>query len=339
MTAAGAAGPPALVDRDGRTVSYLRVSLTDRCNYRCTYCMPEAGAALVDRAEILSFEEIARVVRVFAAAGVTRVRLTGGEPTVRRGLVDCVRTLASVPGIRQVVMTTNGHRLAELAAPLRDAGLAAVNVSLDTLDAARFARITRGADLAAVVAGIDAARRAGLPVKTNTVCLDGFNDDELWPIAVHAWARGALPRFIEWMPMSAGELWAPGALLEAAAIRSRLEAGAGRAAVAEAAPAGQGFGPARYHDLGEGRRFGVISALSQGFCDSCNRVRLSAAGALQTCLARDDATDLRSILRGGGSDDDLRVAALAALGTKRSRHDLTREGCGGPAKHMVTIGG
>lgn len=349
----GEAGGDELADGFGRRVTYLRLSLTDRCSFRCTYCMPPGGVKhRVAQGEVLTFEEIERIVRALAAVGVRRVRLTGGEPTVRRGVVSCVERLVPVPGVEQVVMTTNGHLLAQLAEPLARAGLSGLNVSLDTLRPDRFASLTRGGELGRVLAGIEAARAAGLAVKTNTVALKGFNDDELGAIASYAWSVGALPRFIEWMPMSSGELYAPGALLEAGAIRdlvvaatvpgARVEAEAEAEAGPDLRSAVRLLGPARYYRLApppDGRRFGIISAMSEHFCEGCNRARLTAVGALHTCLAHDDATDLRTLLRAGGTDLELLVLVKRALCEKRAGHGFTRDGSGGPGKHMVAIGG
>lgn len=330
---------PPLVDAHARRVTYLRVSLTDRCNYRCTYCMPPEGVDLVPRQDVLAFEEIARIVRVFAGLGVRRVRLTGGEPTIRKGLPELVSRLTAIEGIESVVMTTNGHRLPELAKPLARAGLAEVNVSVDTLRADKFAAITRRGDLDRVLAGIDAARAAGMRVKLNTVALRGFNDDEIADLCAYGWRVGAVPRFIEHMPMSDGRLYAPGRELSAAAIRAAV---AGRfGPVERVIDRGDATGPARYWAPGgdRARRFGIISAMTEHFCDTCNRVRLSAVGELHTCLAYDDAVNLRAILRGGGGDDALRDAIRAALAGKRAGHDFRRSGHGAPSKHMISIGG
>jgi cyclic pyranopterin phosphate synthase len=325
-----------LVDRFDRRITYLRVSLTDRCNYRCTYCMPENGVDLVPREDILTYEELARVVRAFTRLGVKRVRLTGGEPTVRRDVVLCVEKLAEV--VDQVVMTTNAHRLRDLAADLARSGLKQLNVSLDTLDAGKFRAITRRGDLDLVIQGIDKARELGLPLKLNVVALKGFNDGEVGALCDWAWARGILPRFIEWMPMSDGALYAPGSLLTAAEIRDLVERHTGEPLVPDEPPAGV-VGPARYWRAGPRGRVGIISAMSEHFCDTCNRVRLSATGMLHTCLAYDDATDLRVLVRSGGSDEDIFVAARNAVAGKRQGHEFSREGCGAPRKHMVSIGG
>lgn len=338
------AGPlPAepLVDGFARRIRYLRVSVTDRCNYRCTYCMPEELADQLrfePRSAVLTFEELARLVGVFARLGVRKVRLTGGEPTVRKGVVELVGRIARIAGIEQVVMTTNGHLLAALAAPLAGAGLAAVNVSVDTLDAERFRGLTGRGELAQVLAGIEAAVAAGLRVKTNTVALRGINDGELVALCQDAWARGAVPRFIEHMPMSQGQLYAPSAELPAAEIRATLEAAVGPLVPAE--PGGRDAGPARYWRVaGTPREIGIISAMTEHFCDDCNRLRLTATGDLHACLGHDDALSLRDVVRGGGSDDDVVRAIAAAVTGKRAGHAFERTGAGAPHKHMIGIGG
>jgi cyclic pyranopterin phosphate synthase len=284
------------------------------------------------RSALLSFEELERVIGVFAGLGVRKVRLTGGEPTVRHGIVDLVQRVAGVPGIEQVVMTTNGHLLAELAAPLRAAGLQAVNVSVDTLDPARFTKITGRGDLSRVLAGIDAAVAIGLRVKTNAVALADLNGDEVVALCEDMWRRGAIPRFIEHMPMSDGALFAAENGLSAAAIRRMLEAALGPLTPVEA---GRDDGPARYWTVG-GHRVGIISAMTEHFCDDCNRLRLTATGELHACLGHDDATSLRDILRAGGSDEDLIDAIARSVTGKRAGHAFGEKP---PSKHMIGIGG
>ena len=334
---------PVLSDRRERRIDYLRISLTDRCNYRCTYCMPEEGVELQPRDRVLTFEEIERLVRVFSAMGVRRLRLTGGEPTVRKGVVDLVARLAAVPGIDEVVMTTNGHLLPDLAAPLRAAGLAEVNVSIDTLDPDRFRALTRRGDLARVIAGIDAALAAGLGVKLNAVAIRGANEEELADLCRFGWDRGATPRFIEHMPMSDGALYTPGRHLGAAEIRDRIAAALGAEVTPEVTTTGPESalprGPARYFRAVPGGRFGIISAMSEHFCDTCNRVRLTSTGELHACLAHDDAVDLRVLLRDGSSDEDIAAAVRGAAAVKRDGHEFQLGGGGGPRKHMVAIGG
>ena len=335
------AGPvPAdpLLDGFARRIRYLRVSVTDRCNYRCSYCMPETLGREIDfspKAHVLTFEEIEQIVSVFASLGVRKIRLTGGEPTVRHGIVDLVRRVAAVPGIEQVVMTTNGHLLAELAIPLRDAGLQAVNVSLDTLDAARFKAITARGDLERVLAGIDAAVAAGLRVKTNAVALQGINDGELVALCEDAWRRGIVPRFIEHMPMSDGALYEDAKGISAAVIRRTLEATHGALVRADA---GTDAGPARYWALASDptKQVGIISAMTEHFCDDCNRLRLTATGELHACLGHDDALSLRDVLRNGGGREDLIRAIAGAVSGKRAGHLFESNA---PTKHMIGIGG
>ncbi len=297
-----------LIDAFARRVRYLRVSVTDRCNYRCAYCMPDVLAKHVEfqpRAAILSFEEIERVVRVFARLGVRKIRLTGGEPLVRTDIVALVQRVAAIPGIDQVVMTTNGHLLAEHAAALAAAGLTGLNVSIDTLDPERFRALTARGDLARVQAGIAAARAVGLPLQLNTVALRGVNDREIVALSRYAWLHGATPRFIEHMPMSEGQLYSTEAELPAAAIRAILEAELGP--LVPAPSSRRDAGPARYWTMsvdGVGREVGIISAMTEHFCEACNRLRLTATGDLHACLGHDDAISLRDVVRGGGSDDD-----------------------------------
>jgi GTP 3',8-cyclase len=329
---------PVLSDRFARRIEYLRVSLTDRCNYRCTYCMPEEGVELVPRADVLTFEELERLIGVFAGLGVRRVRLTGGEPTVRKGVVEIVSRLARVPGIEELAMTTNGHLLTDLAVPLRAAGLGELNVSIDTLDRDRFRALTRRGDLDRVVAGIDAALAAGLEVKLNAVALRGVNEEELADLCRFGWERGATPRFIEHMPMSDGEIYVPGRHLGAAEIRDRVGQALGAPVALDPDDAARPRGPARYFTVA-GKRFGIISAMSEHFCATCNRVRLTATGDLHACLAFDDAVGLRDPLRAGASDGDLAAFIQAAADGKREGHQFELGGGGAPRKHMVAIGG
>ncbi len=342
-------GVPAspLVDPQERRVRYLRISLTDRCNYRCTYCMPEEGIERVRREELLSLEEVVAVAQAFAGWGVERVRLTGGEPTIRRGIVELVASLAQIPlasgGRLAVLLTTNGARLAELARPLREAGLAGLTVSLDSLDPTRFATITRRGVLADVLAGLDAAQAAGFgPVKLNTVAVRGFNDDELGELALWAWSRGCVPRFIELMPMAGGRLYVPGELLPAAEIRAQVAHAAGSVLEPDPGDDVRGLGPATYWRVAGGphggRTLGLIAPMTENFCAACNRLRISATGQLHNCLARDETGDLRSALR---SEDPGALAARvrAILGHKKSGHEFNPNGRGGPNKAMISIGG
>jgi cyclic pyranopterin phosphate synthase len=340
-----------LVDRQRRVIDYLRVSVTDRCNYRCTYCMPEDGVSHADRADILDFEEIVALVHCFVALGVQRIRLTGGEPTVRRDLVDLIRLLRAIPGLREIALSTNGHLLSELAGPLRAAGIDRLNVSIDTLDDKRFAAITRRGDLRRVREGLAVARAVGFSsIKINTVAVKGFNDGEIGALCSYAWGEGFVPRFIEQMPMADGALFVPGTLLGAAEIRRLIEAAfPGGRLIPHAAATGsaEGAGPARYWQLegGQGvadargpRLVGLITPMTEHFCDTCNRVRLSSSGALHACLAHDDAVDLRGVLHREGAAG-VTAAIRQALAGKRDGHEFQLVGLGGPRKSMVQIGG
>lgn len=340
----------ALRDRVGRRVEYLRLSVTDRCNYRCTYCMPEDGVPHAERQDILSFEEIAALVSALAGLGVRRLRITGGEPTVRRDLPLLVRQLAAIPGIEDIALSTNGHLLEELAGPLRAAGVSRLSVSLDSLDPAKFRHITRRGELERVLAGLEAARRVGFAsVKINTVAVKGWNDDEVGALCAYAWERGFVPRFIEQMPMADGALYVPGELLSAAEIRRLVESAfPGRRLWPHGGGRARGAGPARYYALsaeppvGDGstpeRLVGVIAAMTEHFCDACNRVRLSAKGELYSCLAHDDAVDLWGAFRRGGAAA-VEQTLRSALAVKRDGHLFQLSGRGGPRRAMIVLGG
>jgi GTP 3',8-cyclase len=311
-----------LEDRFGRVHRYLRLSVTDRCNYRCVYCLPEDGMDWLPRQELLSFEEMVAVVRVFAGMGVGRVRLTGGEPTARKDIAALVAALAAIPGVVDLSMTTNGHTLAALAPRLRAAGLHRLNVSLDSLRADRFARLTRGGDLHRVLAGIDAALAAGFhPVKINAVLLEGENDDEVQDLVAHfaPLAPHVELRFIEYMPFEAR--WHR--CVPSAQVRARL---AERYTLTPADSAA-GLGPARTWRIEEsGLVVGFISPLSEHFCATCNRLRLMADGHLRTCLAHEDTPSLRDLLRAGADDDALARAIRQMVLGKPVGHDCGTDG-------------
>ncbi len=334
--------PFSLVDLQARKVEYLRVSVTDRCNYRCTYCMPAEGAQLVPRPELLDFDEIAALVRVFVSLGVRKVRLTGGEPLVRRDIVRLVERLAAIPGIDDLSMTTNGHLLAELAAPLRAAGLQRLNISIDTLDAAKFARVTRQGSLDAVLRGLDAAQAAGFAhTKLNAVALRGLNDDELTDLCAFAADRQVILRFIEYMPIGVDQFWSPDTYLPVAEIRARIAADWDIAPVERSdLPGG---GPAR-HWIGCSRsapgrtvQLGFIAAVSEKFCRMCNRVRLSSTGTLRECLSAAGTLSLRDMLRAGADEPALRAAIGDALHGKVDAHRF--DGAVRTWEPMSAIGG
>ncbi len=328
--------PRPLLDSWGRLHRYLRVSVTDRCNYRCVYCLPEEGQSWMPRAELLSYEEIARLVGAMVPMGVRHVRLTGGEPTVRRDIVRLVGALAAIDGVDDLSMTTNGHTLRALARPLAEAGLRRVNVSLDSLDPRRFARITRGGSLARVLEGIAAARAAGLtPVKVNVVVMAGENDDEVVDIA-RAFAPDAdttVVRFIEYMPFEAR--WHRTA--SAAGMRERLAEAFGPL---EAAELPVGGGPAKYARLpGSGLRVGFIAPLTEHFCARCNRLRLLADGHLRTCLAHEDTPNLRDAVRAGVGVEALQALILDIVRGKPPGHEAAVEGGRAFEGVMTAIGG
>lgn len=318
----GEDGLPPLLDARGRAYSYLRLSVTDRCDLACVYCMPPSGEdehAL--RRDLLTFEEASRLVAILSAMGIRRVRLTGGEPLVRRDIVALVERIARAPGIDDVVMTTNATRLSELAAPLRKAGLGGVNVSLDSLDADRFHRMTRGGELSQVLAGIHAALAEGLEVKLNIVTLRGENDVESGALVDFAWSLGVTPRFIELMPLGEAAKLGADRGVAASEIVERL----GHRLAPAVVRGGAHHGPAKYRNAGDGtdRRVGFITPVSNEFCDDCNRIRITARGDVRACLASRRAVSLRDLMREGGSDRAIAWAVHAALGTKSRGHEFT----------------
>lgn len=290
-------------DSFGRDIHYLRISLTDRCNYRCVYCMPEHGAVFHHHSHLMSDEELWRVVRVMARAGFDRVRLTGGEPTVRPNLVSIVEGIAKIPGIREIAMTTNGMMLERIAEPLARVGLRRVNISIDTLDAERFAKITRIGKLEHVWKGILAAERAGLaPIKLNAVIVRGYNEDDIVDLARLTLENAWDMRFIEVMPLGSVSDFQMNSLVPVEEMQARIEAEFGALEPLE----WNGHNPARPYRLPGGRgTIGFISSVSAPFCEGCDRVRLTSDGKLRLCLLRDDEVDLLTQMRAGASDDEL----------------------------------
>ena len=336
-------GPPAasgapLVDGFGRHVTYLRVSVTDRCDFRCVYCMAEDMQFLPKR-DILAFEEIETIVGAFVRRGVRKVRLTGGEPLVRRDITRLVEAIGARlgNGLDELTLTTNGSQLARHAEGLAAAGIRRVNVSLDTLDAGRFAELTRRGRITDVLSGIDAAVAAGLAVKINMVAMRGINEDEIEPMMAWAHGRGFGLTLIEGMPLGEVGIDRVEHYLPLRELRDRL------ATAYTLEPAGHRTGgPARYYRVGEtGGLLGFISPMSHNFCESCNRVRLTATGQLYLCLGQDDAVDLRTALRSGGPDA-LDSALDEAMRIKPKGHDFVLDrDHHGPAlsRHMSATGG
>ncbi|MGH9169982.1 MAG: GTP 3',8-cyclase MoaA [Acidimicrobiales bacterium] len=329
-----------LKDSFGRVAHDLRISVTDRCNFRCQYCMPAEGLKWVPREEILTFEEIVRVAKVFVSRlGVDSIRLTGGEPTVRAGLTDLVAALAELrtPSDTKVdlALTTNGFKLAALARRLKDAGLTRVNVSLDSLKRDRFEAITRRDSLEQVLEGISAAVEAwpGL-VKVNAVVVRGWNEDEVVDFARFGRDKGVQPRFIEFMPLDADGLWTIEQVVSADEITAAIDA------VFPLEEVAHGPEPAsrwRYRDgLGE---IGVIASVTKPFCDDCDRIRMTAEGSFQTCLFATDDYDFRALLRSGGTDDELVDLAARAVGLKWAGHRIGKVDFIRPRRSMSQIGG
>ena len=323
-----------LIDPFGRTVRDLRVSVTDRCNLRCRYCMPAEGMEWVPRDDVLTFEEITRVARICVERfGFNGVRLTGGEPTVRVHLPVLVEMLAGL-GV-DLAMTTNGATLRLLADDLRRSGLARVNVSCDSLRPERFARITRRDMLAQVLDGIDAALEAGFdPVKVNCVLMRGVNDDEIVDFAAFGRERGVGVRFIEFMPLDAEGGWGPDVVVPATEVVERIDA------VFPLEPVRRGAAPAtRYRYRDGGGEVGVIASVTQPFCGTCDRVRLTADGQFRNCLFAVAETDLRARLRGGAGDDEVASAIAADVAGKWAGHGIGQVTFIRPSRSMSQIGG
>jgi len=324
-----------LVDRFGRVADDLRISVTDRCNFRCTYCMPAEGLAWVPWSQILTYEEIARLVRVFLGLGVRTVRLTGGEPLVRREVETLVSLLAA-QGVPDLSMTTNGFFLAEKAAALAAAGLRRINVSVDSLLRHRFAEMTRRDALDRVLDGLRAAARAGLaPIKLNCVVVRGTNDDEIVDFARFARATGYEVRFIEFMPLDAEEGWSPERVVPSREVLAAIDR------VHRLVPVDHGPEPARVFRFADGAPggVGVIASVSDPFCGNCNRIRLTADGQFRTCLFAMEETDLRALLRAGATDDDLARAVRGAVTRKWAGHRINEADFVRPARSMSMIGG
>ncbi|MFN3928631.1 MAG: GTP 3',8-cyclase MoaA [Thermoflexus sp.] len=325
-----------VIDQFGRHIRYLRISLTDRCNLRCVYCMPEKMVFL-PREELLTDDELIRLARLFAELGFDKIRLTGGEPTVRPNLVELVARMATLPGVREISMTTNGLRLKALAEPLARAGLKRVNVSLDTLDPEKFRRITRWGRLEEVWEGILAAEAAGLtPIKLNAVVVRGYNDQDIVDLAALTIARPWQVRFIEVMPFADVAPFAQQVIVSTSEMIRTLEEEFG-----SLEPVGDGRldGEARvYRIRGAVGTVGFISPVSEPFCAQCNRVRLTAEGRLRLCLLRDAEVDLREPLRAGASDEELKALIRAAIWRKPWGHGLP-EGIVPMARVMSQIGG
>jgi cyclic pyranopterin phosphate synthase len=327
-----------LTDRFGRRHDNLRLSVTDRCNIRCFFCMPETGVRFVERAEILSYEEIERFVRIAAPLGIAKLRLTGGEPLVRKGLPALVRKLAAIPGIRDIALTTNGVLLAEQARALYEAGLRRLNVHLDTLDRERFRQIARRDELGRVLEGIHAARRLGFsPIKINAVAVRGLVEPDIVPLARFGREHGLEVRYIEFMPLDAQGLWDRDKVLLADDVLGILAREIGPL---EAIPDADPRAPAlEYRYLDGGGRIGFIASVSRPFCLNCNRIRLTADGHLRYCLFALEETNIKRLLRGGASDEEIASAIGETVRGKWLGHEINQTKFVPPPRPMYAIGG
>ena len=326
-----------LIDGWGREIKSVRVSVTDRCNFRCRYCMPAEGLEWLPQPEVLSFEELARVVRLLAEMGVDEVRLTGGEPLVRRELPTLVGMLAEIPGVDDLSLTTNGILLDRLSAPLVEAGLRRINVSLDSLSHVRFAEITRRDALDRVLAGLEEAERYPelRPIKVNCVAIRGFTEAEVPALAELARRKPYVVRFIEFMPLDADEAWRGDEVLSGAEIRALIEE---RWPLVEV-PAKPSSTARRFRFEDGAGEVGFVNPVSEPFCSSCDRIRLTADGQLRTCLFSRREWDLKEPLRAGASDDDLRALIRWAVCHKELKHRINERGFVRASRSMSQIGG
>ena len=311
-----------LIDPHGRHITYLRLSLTDRCNLRCFYCLPKGAKGFTTPDHWLNFDEIERLVAAFATLGVSRIRLTGGEPLVRPNVSSLVARLSAIPGVEDLSLSTNATLLANYAQPLKEAGVTRINVSLDSLKADRFAEITGGGELQPVLDGLVAAKQAGLhPVKINMVAMKGINDDEFPDMVRYCDENGFTLRLIETMPIGSTGRTATDHYLDLNPVRQQLMEQFDM--VPGVMPGG---GPARYIQAKASElRVGFITPISQHFCETCNRVRLSAEGVLYLCLGQEHSFDFRPLLRGGATDQELQAAIMQALALKPAQHHFNEE--------------
>jgi len=327
-----------LRDGWGREIRSVRVSVTDKCNFRCTYCMPAEGLEWLGRDEILTFEEIARLVGVLASLGVDEVRLTGGEPLIRRDLPVLVEMLAAIPGVRDLSLTTNGVLLDRLAGPLVAAGLKRINVSLDSLSHVRFAELTRRDALDAVLRGLEEAERYPelRPIKVNCVAIKGFTEEEVPALAELARRKPYVVRFIEFMPLDADELWREDQVLTGGEIRALIEERYGPLVELPA----KASSTARRYGFADGiGELGFVNPVSEPFCSSCDRIRLTADGQLRTCLFSRREWDLKTPLRDGSSDEQLVAALRNAVAHKELKHRINERGFVRASRSMSQIGG
>jgi cyclic pyranopterin phosphate synthase len=330
--------PPApLVDSYGRLHDNLRISVTDRCNIRCFYCMPEHDVEFVERREILDFEEIERFVRIAVGLGIVKLRVTGGEPLVRRGLPELIRRLAAIPGIRDLALTTNGVLLPHLAEPLYEAGLRRINVHIDTLDRERFLQITRRDELGKILAGLDLCKRLGYKIKLNAVAVKNLVEPDIVPLARYARENGFEVRYIEFMPLDAQNLWDRGKVLLADEIIETLSR---EIAPLTPVPDPDPRAPASEYAFADGiGRVGFIASVSRPFCLNCNRIRLTADGKLRYCLFAIQEDDVKALMRSGASDEEIAALIRRNLAGKWEGHEINSAKFVPPPRPMYSIGG
>ncbi|MGH9558118.1 MAG: GTP 3',8-cyclase MoaA [Bryobacteraceae bacterium] len=327
-----------LVDTFGRVHDNLRLSVTDRCNIRCFYCMPESDVKFQPRAQLLTFEEIEQFVRIAVTLGIRKLRITGGEPLVRKNLAMLIRKLVEINGIEDLALTTNGVLLAEQARELYDAGLRRINVHLDTLDRARFERITRRDDLHKVLKGIDVCQQIGFgPIKINAVAMKNLVEPDIVPLARFGRERGIEIRYIEFMPLDAQGLWERGRVLLADEMIAMLEREVGPL---EEIPDRDPRAPATEYRFRDGiGKIGFIASVSRPFCLNCNRLRLTSDGQLRYCLFAIEETDIKTLLRRGASEDEIRDAVRASVQAKWIGHEINSVQFVPPPRPMYSIGG
>ncbi|WP_052889126.1 GTP 3',8-cyclase MoaA [Thermogemmatispora carboxidivorans] len=327
-----------LVDSYGRRIRNLRISITDKCNFRCTYCMPAEGLPWLKKAEILTYEEIERLARLAVSMGIEQIRLTGGEPLVRRDVPDLVRRLRQIEGLRSLSLTTNGVLLKQLARPLAEAGLTRINVSLDSLLREKFARLTRRDQLDRVLEGLEELERYPTirPIKINAVAMRGFTEEEVLDFVRLARRKGYVVRWIEFMPLDADQIWRKEDILTGAEIKAIIEAEYGPLVPLRGDPSET----ARRYTFSDGvGEVGFINPVSEPFCSTCDRIRLTADGQLRTCLFATEETDLRTPLRSGASDEELMAIIRSAVWHKELKHYIGDKRFRRANRTMSMIGG
>lgn len=328
-----------LIDKFGREINYLRISITEHCNFRCFYCRDDAHTPNCKREDILSYEDIQKIVRLFAEMGISKVRLTGGEPLLRRGIVKIAQLISSIPGITDVPLSTNAQLLGKFAQKLHNNGVNRVNISIDSLIPERFKEITRGGDVGEVISGIDAAIKAGMsPIKINTVAMRGVNDDEIESLVDFAIEKGIDIRFIETMPIGVAGIETQSQYMNEKEILERIKTHL-KDKITLIKP-GKTDGPATNYKINDANStVGVISAVSNHFCQTCNRVRLTAKGELILCLGQEDSISLKDLVRSNLTDDEIKQEIMNAINKKPEKHEFNSSIDNISNRQMAEIGG